>query len=157
MSEQKAQTVQVSEAVAAQLSSASKAGKLGAFSFNAQHKTLPDWEREDLSSLAVFTRPRADLRTQANRAVKQHDILIEVTLAQSVDSDESLLADQLILLSEKIADFYEKDDTATGQTRTVTGRSERLTSPVETQFLEERLRQHRVIKCVMNLPFRGWR
>lgn len=157
MSDQKAQTVQLSEAVAADLSDASRAGFLGPFSFNAEHKTLPDFEREDTTKLRVFTRPRADVRTQANRSLKQHDILIEVTIVQAVKNDESLLADQLIMLAEKIADHWEKTDTTTGQTRTVTGRSERLTSPVETQFLDERLRQHRVIKCVMNLPFRGWR
>lgn len=154
---EEAQLVQLSKAVALQLTEASQAGKLGRRSFQAKHRTLPINKLPDLASLDVTTRGRADARQFASRTKRQHDYLIEVTLREMITAEESLQVDELILLGEKIADFYEVDDTTTGQTRTVTGRSEKLVSPVETIVDEESLHQQRVLKCTVNLTFRGWR
>lgn len=150
------QLVQISRAVASQLSEASQAGKLGPFSFQAKHWTLPFFKREELDTLQVTTRGRADARQWTSRAARQHDYLIEVTSQQAIDTEESLLADQLILAGEKIADFYEVDNTTTGQTRTLTGREEKLVA-AEQIIDEEMLHGQRVLKSVVRLTFRGWR
>jgi hypothetical protein len=158
VSEQESQAVQVSKAVAAQLSAASKANLLVPdLSFNAKHWTLPVFKREDFKSLIVTTRPRGDVRSRANRALVRHEILIETTIRQLMESDESLQADKIILLAEKIADFWEKSDSDTGQTRTLTGRNEVPVMPVETTFEEETLQQHRMLKCVITQSFLSWR
>lgn len=157
MSEDKSQGVQLSEAVAAQLSAASAANKLGPFAFIAKHWTLPIFTKEQLETLVVTTRCRGHVRRFISRSQVQHEYLIEVAVRQEVKSDESLTAEGLFLLAEKIGDFYERDDTDTGQTRTVTGRTEKLISGAETQFVEEKLHELRVICCVVQLTFAGWR
>lgn len=154
----KSEATAISEAVAAQLSVAASAGKLGeGISFTARHLMLPNFEREDFNTLIVTTRPRSDTRTFAARGRVQHDYVIEVLARKQVDSDESLAGDDLVLLGQKIGDFWEQDDTDTGQTRTLTGRNERLVGPVEARFVDDALKKHQLIVSQVLLTFRALR
>lgn len=153
-----AQAVLVSMAVAEQLTSASQAGHLGPFSFQAQHSLiLPRNDREDFANLVVNVRPVADAHTFASRIARQREYTIEVCVRKAVDNENSLLADQLLLLCERIAEYWQKDDTDTNQTRTLTGRNERLVAPVGWAVGEDELQRHAVVKAVITLTFRGWR
>jgi hypothetical protein len=153
-----ATAVLVSRAVAEQLTSASQAGHLGPFSFQANHSLiLPRNANEDFSSLVVNVRAIGDVQAFASRVARQHDYTIEVCIRKAVDDDDSLLADNLLLLCEKIADYWQKDDTDTHQTRTLTGRDEKLVSPVGWAVGEDDLQKHQVVKGVITLTFRGWR
>jgi len=130
---------------------------IGGFSFVAKHAMLPRYELEDLKSLCVSTRPRADVRSFAARKKTQHDYTIEICVRQHINKDDSLIAEELLLVAEKIADYWERDDSTTLQTRTLTGRDEKLVSPVEMQFAEDKLQTHRMIVATILLTFRGWR
>lgn len=152
-----AEGVKISKVVALQLTEASQAGKLGPLQFQAKHWTLPFFKKHELNALQVTTRFRADAQQFTSRKARQHDYLIEVTMQQSISSEESLLTDHMILLAQEIGDFYQSDDTTTGQTRTLTGRDEKLVSPIEMMLDEEKLHELRVLKCVVTLTFRGWR
>jgi hypothetical protein len=149
----------ISKTVAAQLTSASAASKLGGYSFVAKHSNLPRITREQIEkrSPTVTTQPRGDVRQFASRTKRQHDYTIEVCVYLGVTGDDSLSVDECVLIAEKIADFWEVSDTDTGQTRTLTGRDEKLLSPIETQVATGELEQHSVIKCTVILTFRGWR
>lgn len=151
------EAIEISKAVAGQLTSASEAALLGGFSFVARHAMLPRKEFEDLQSLDVQTRPRGDVRSFAARKKTQHDYTIEIIVRKHIDKEDSLVAEELLLVAEKIADYWERDDTTTLQTRTLTGRDEKLVSPVEMQFAEDKLQTHRLIVATILLTFRGWR
>jgi hypothetical protein len=151
------ESIEISKAVAAQLTSASAAGLLGGFSFIAQHSMLPRRDFEDMKSLLVETSPRGDVRTFAARKRTQHDYTIQILVRKHIDKEDSLVCEELVLVAEKIADYWERDDSTTLQTRTLTGRDEKLTSPVEIQFSEEKLQTHRLIASTILLTFRGWR
>jgi len=151
------EAIEISKAVATQLSSASAAGIIGGFSFIAKHSMLPRREFEDLKSLLVDTSPRGDVRTFAARKKTQHDYTIQILVRKHVEKEDSLEAEELLLVAEKIADYWERDDSTTLQTRTLTGRDEKLVSPVEMQFNEGRLQNYRTIDCTVLLTFRGWR
>lgn len=151
------ESIELSKAVADQLTAASQAGLIGAYSFIASHAMLPRIEFEDLKSLNVTTRPRNDVRTFGSRNRTQHDYTIEITVRKHIDKEDSLVAEELVLIAEKIADYWERTDSTTLQTRTVTGRDEKLIGPVEVQFAEEKLQTHRLISSTILLTFRGWR
>lgn len=151
------EAIEISKAVAAQLTSASQAGLIGGFSFVAKHSMLPRREFEDLKSLLVDTAPRGDIRTFAARKKTQHDYTIQILVRKHIDKEDSLIAEELLLVAEKIADYWERDDSTTSQTRTLTGRDEKLVSPVEMQFNEDKVQTHRVIQSTILLTFRGWR
>jgi hypothetical protein len=151
------EAIEISKAVAAQITSASQAGLLGGFSFVAKHSMLPRKEFEDLKSLMVDTSTRGDTRSFASRKRTQHDYVIQVYVRKHIDKEDSLVAEELVRVAEAIADYWERTDSDTGQTRTLTGRDEKLISPIETQFSEGMLQTHRVMASTILLTFRGWR
>lgn len=151
------ESIEISKAVADQLSAASAAGTIGGFTFIARHAMLPRITRESCLSLRVDTRPRGDVRIFGSRNRTQHDYQIEIAVRKAIETEDCLTAEELILVSEKIADYWERTDSATSQTRVLTGRDEKLVSPVEMQFSEETLQQHRIILATIILNFRGWR
>lgn len=151
------EAIEISKAVAEQLTIASHAGTLGGFSFVAKHAMLPRKKFEESQSLLVDTSPRGDVRSFAARTKTQHDYTILISIRRHVDKEDSLIAEELLLMAEKIADYWERDDTNTKQTRTLTGRDEKLISPVEMQFSEGMLQTHRIIEATVLLTFRGWR
>jgi len=151
------EAIEISKAVADQLTSASQASLIGGYSFAAKHRMLPRREFEDMKSLLVDVSPRGDVRTFAARKKTQHDYTIQILVRKHIDKEDSLVAEELLLVAEKIADYWERDDSTTLQTRTLTGRDEKLVSPVEMQFNEGQLQTHRTVDCTILLTFRGWR
>lgn len=149
------EAIELSKAVALRLTNASHAGELGAYSFIAKHSLLPELTLEELQSLSVYVRPRGDVRTFETRSTTRHDYPIEIAVRQHVGKPDSLVAEELVGVAEKIADYWRFLAGAPGVA--FTGRTERLVADMSVEFGDEEIRSQRVIKNTITLTFRGWR
>jgi hypothetical protein len=147
------ESIAISKAVAAKLNSAVAAGTLGGLQFIAVHSLMPDFTNEDFASLVVTVRPRGDLRSFASRTRTQHDYPIEICVRKHVGKVDSLVAEEMVAVAEKIADHWR----FLGPGYALPGRNERMADEVTVEFDDETIRTHRIVKNVITVTFRGLR
>lgn len=147
------EAIAISKAVASRLTAASHAGQIGGFSFVAEHSLMPLTTQEATASLVAQIRPRGEFRTWLTRSKTQHDYPIEIILRRKVDKPDSLIAEELLTVAEKIADFWR----FLPGSDALDGRNERLVGEVTIAFSDDELREHSIIKETITVTFRGWR
>jgi hypothetical protein len=145
--------VAISKAVAKRLTEASLAGEVGGVPFTAEHSLMPVTTLEEVQSTKVQVRPRGDLRSFISRSKTQHDYPIEIIVRRHVSKADALLAEELLDVAEKIADYWR----FLGPGYALPGRNERLVGEVTVVFDDETIREQSVIKVTITTTFRGWR
>ena len=117
--------------------------------FQAERGYLPTFELPDMDVLRVTVVPKEDDGRLDSRSSSSHDYAIDIGIQKKPPHLENAQLDPLMLLTQRIADFFLFGKRPGGAT---------LISPhVRVLYLPEHLHKFRQFTSVVTLTFRGWR
>lgn len=146
-------TIDIADALVAEMNAeaAKPSGGVLGTQFVAARHYRPQFDLADLKALRVSVVPKGIAIASLGRASNQHDVAVDVAVQKKVDPASVAELDGLMLLVERIADFF---------------RLRRLSALpaaawIKTEnapvYAPEHLEQHRVFTSVLTLTYRAVR
>ncbi len=115
--------------------------------FVAARHYRPQFDLVDLKAMRVSVVPKGIAIASLGRSSNQHDIAVDVAVQKKVDPADTAELDGLMLLVERIADFFRLRRLAAAAAAWIKTEN----APV---YAPEHLEQHRVFTSVLTLTYR---